>query len=131
LHTSFIPVLIAFVAVICAPLAMPAAIGSDARAAEIRRFALTIKNRKVDPARKVIRVTRGDTLELELSTDEAAELHLHGYDKLIKVEPAVPAMLRLDATIAGRFPVEAHGFGSGRSGQHGHVTLFYLEVHPR
>ena len=48
-----------------------------------------------------------------------------------KVEPATTAVLRLDATIAGRFPIEAHGFASGRSGHGGHVVLLYLEVHPR
>jgi hypothetical protein len=106
---------------------------STAQSAEARRFAITIKNRKLDPAQKLIRVTRGDTLDLEFSTDEAVELHLHGYDKLIKVEPSVPAVLRLEATIAGRFSIEAHGFWSGNSGQrgHSHVVLLYLEVHPR
>ena len=79
----------------------------------------------------VIRVTRGDALELEFSTDEAAELHLHGYDKLIKVAPAAPALLRLDATIAGRFSIEAYGFASDKSGQRRHIVLLYLEVHPR
>jgi len=103
----------------------------NARAAELQRFAITIKNRKVEPAQKLIRVTRGDAVELEFSTDEEAELHLHGYDRLIKVEPATTAVLRLDATIAGRFPIEAHGFASGRSGHGGHVVLLYLEVHPR
>jgi hypothetical protein len=102
----------------------------NAPAAELQRFAITIKNRKVEPAQKLIRVTRGDALELEFSTDEAAELHLHGYDKLIKVGPAAPAVLRLDATIAGRFSLEAHGFASDKSGQH-HIVLLYLEVHPR
>ncbi|PWT88620.1 MAG: hypothetical protein C5B56_08450 [Proteobacteria bacterium] len=108
--------------------AVPVSIGNDAGAGEFRRFAIAIKNRKVDVAQKLIRVTRGDTLELEFSTDETAELHLHGYDKLIKVDPATPAVLHLDASIAGRFSIEAHGFGSARSGYH--VLLLYLEVHP-
>ena len=102
----------------------------NARAAELQRFAITIRNRKVEPAQMLIRVTRGDALELEFLTDEAAELHLHGYDKLIKVAPAAPAVLRLDATIAGRFSLEAHGFASDESGQR-HIVLLYLEVHPR
>jgi hypothetical protein len=129
LRPFIVPPLAALVALQCGPWVVPASIGSEARAAELRHFAIAIKNRKVDAAQKLIRVTRGDTLELEFSTDEAAELHLHGYDKLIKVEPAVPALLRLDATIAGRFSIEAHGFGSGRSGPH--VLLLYLEVHPQ
>jgi hypothetical protein len=104
-----------------------------AQAAELRRFAITIKNRKVDAAQKLITVTRGDTLEIEFATDEAAELHLHGYDKLINVAPSAPAVLRVEATVAGRFSVEAHGFGSGKSGRRGpgHIVLLYLEVHPR
>lgn len=104
-----------------------------AQGAELRRFAITIKNRKVDAAQKLVTVTRGDTLELEFTTDEAAELHLHGYDKLIKIAPSAPAVLRVDANIAGRFSVEAHGFGAGKSGRSGprHIVLLYLEVHPR
>lgn len=122
--------LVTLLALLCGSLSPWSGIG-NARAAELQRFAITIKNRKVEPAQKLIRVTRGDALELEFSTDEAAELHLHGYDKLIKVAPATPALLRLDATIAGRFSIEAHGFASDKSGQRGHVVLLYLEVHPR
>ena len=70
-------------------------------------------------------------LEIEFSTDEPAELHLHGYDKLIKVAPSAPTVLRFDASIAGRFSIEAHGFASDKSGQRRHVVLLYLEVHPR
>ena len=122
--------LVTLLALLCGSQSPWSDVGNT-RAAELQRFAITIKNRKVEPAQKLIRVTRGDALELEFSTDEAAELHLHGYDKLIKVAPAAPALLRLDATIAGRFPIEAHGFASGRGGQRGHVVLLYLEVHPR
>jgi hypothetical protein len=124
------PVLVTLLAFLWGSLS-PWSVVGNACAAELQRFAITIKNRKVEPAQKLIQVMRGDALELEFRTDEAAELHLHGYDKLIKVEPAAPAVLRLDATIAGRFSIEAHGFASDKSGQRGHVVLLYLEVHPR
>ena len=124
------PVLVALLALLCGSAFLSSGNG-NARAAEPQRFVVSIKSRKVEPAQKLIRVTRGDAVELEFSTDEEAELHLHGYDRLIKVEPATTAVLRLDATIAGRFPIEAHGFASGRSGHGGHVVLLYLEVHPR
>jgi hypothetical protein len=122
--------LVTLLALLCGSLFPLSGVG-NARAAELQRFAITIKNRKVEPAQKLIRVTRGDALELEFSTDEAAELHLHGYDKLIKVAPSAPAVLRLDATIAGRFSIEAHGFASHTSGQRRNIVLLYLEVHPR
>ena len=105
-----------------------------ARATEQIRITVAIKNRKVDPEQKTIRVRQGDGVELIFTSDEPAELHLHGYDRTIEVVPGTPAPLRLDARIGGRFPVEAHRFGApgapaGR--KHNHATLFYLEVHPR
>jgi hypothetical protein len=60
-----------------------------------------------------------------------AELHLHGYDQMLTVQPGSPAVMRVQARTAGRFAIEAHRFGpdSGRSRRH--VVLLYLEVHPR
>jgi hypothetical protein len=100
-------------------------------AAEPIRVSLTIKQRKAD--QKVVRVKQGDSLELVFSSDEAAELHLHGYDKLVRVAPAAPAVLRIDATIAGRFPIEAHDFGDqpASTRKQAHVILLYLEIYPR
>ena len=100
-----------------------------AKTAEPVRFSIAIKNRKVDAKR--IRAKQGDVLELTFTSDEPAELHLHGYDKLVTVAPNAPAVLRLDAKIAGRFPIEAHKFGTGSQSKGGHATLLYLEVYPR
>jgi hypothetical protein len=100
-----------------------------AKTAEPVRFSIAIKNRKVDAKR--IRAKQGDVLELTFTSDEPAELHLHGYDKLVTVAPNAPAVLRLDAKIAGRFPIEAHKFGTGSQSKGGHVALLYLEVYPR
>ena len=36
-----------------------------------------------------------------------------------------------DAKIAGRFPIEAHKFGTGSQSKGGHAALLYLEVYPR
>jgi hypothetical protein len=103
-------------------------------AAEPVRISITIKDRKVDAGQNTIRVTQGVALELSFTSDEAAELHLHGYDRTIEVVPGAAAVLPLDTRIAGRFPIEAHRFGGpappGRRKQ-SPVVLFYLEVHPR
>ena len=104
-------------------------------AAEPLRFSIAIKDRKVDESYKTLRVTQGAAVELIFTTDEAAELHLHGYDKVLTVTPAAPGELRLLATIAGRFPLEAHQFGGSAAADKGrrqaHVVLMYLEVYPR
>ena len=99
------------------------------------RYSIAIKNRKVDASVERIRVAQGDVLELEFTSDERAELHLHGYDELVTVAPGVPAVLRLDANIAGRFSIEAHNFAGNASGRRAsarsHEVLLYLEVYPR
>jgi hypothetical protein len=78
-------------------------------------------------------VTQGAAVELAFTADEPMELHLHGYDLLLTVEPGARAVMRLDAGIAGRFAIAAHRFGgdAGKSRSARHVVLLYLEVHPR
>jgi hypothetical protein len=99
------------------------------------RISIAIKNRKLaNEAQKYIRITQGDVLELVFTADEAAELHLHGYDIYLNVEPGTPGVLRVDAKIAGRFPLESHRFGNqaaAPSATHDHVVFLYVEVYPR
>jgi FtsP/CotA-like multicopper oxidase with cupredoxin domain len=108
---------------------------APAKTAEPVRFSIVIRNRKVDAVQQRIRVTQGDVVELAFASDEPAELHLHGYDRLVTVAPNAPAVLRLDANVAGRFSIEAHRFGGGTGGARkqgrGHVVLLYLDVYPR
>jgi hypothetical protein len=94
---------------------------------ETARFSIAIQNRKADP--KTIRATRGQVIELAFTADEAIELHIHGYDQLITVQPGSAAVMRLEARVAGRFAIEAHRFGSNAGRRH--AVLLYLEVHPR
>ena len=111
------------------PLSAPSQIIS----AESSRFSIAIQGSKVDPTQKTIRATQGTALELEFTADEMVELHLHGYDQLLTVQPGSVAVMRLEAKIAGRFAIEAHRFGSGAgSGRsRSHVVLLYLEIYPR
>jgi hypothetical protein len=100
------------------------------------RISIPIKGRKLaNEAQKLIRITQGDLLELVFTADEAAELHLHGYDIYLNVKPGTPGVLRVDAKFAGRFPLEAHRFGNASAepnvGTRAHVVLLYLEIYPR
>jgi len=104
-------------------------VASPANAADTVHHTIAINKRKIDASQKLLRVSQGDRVELEVSSDEAAELHLHGYDKLMSVVPGKPGTLRIEANIAGRFALEAHSFGS--AGKPMHLVLFYLEVLPR
>jgi hypothetical protein len=106
---------------------------SQASSAEAERFSIVIRGRSVEGPQRTIRATQGTMLELAFAADETVELHLHGYDRHLTVQPGGEAVMRLDAKLAGRFPIEAHRFGgsAGGSPSRGHVVLLYLEIHPR
>ena len=88
-----------------------------------RTIGLEIRKRKVIAAKKTIRVTEGEEVEIEWTTDETVGLHLHGYDIHATAKPGRTVPMTFQAHTAGRFPITAHGFG--------HVTMIYLEVYPR
>lgn len=104
----------------CLCLPMPGAV----HAAGIKRFLVDIKGGKVAKDKRTLRVNEGDAIEIEFTSDRALTLHLHGIDIEISVSPGNPAVMAFDATVAGRFPLEAHGAGA-------HGGLIYVEVHPR
>jgi FtsP/CotA-like multicopper oxidase with cupredoxin domain len=118
--------LVALVAAWIAPSAsFRAAVAQDGprRVIEAR-----IENREVVAPTEPIRVTEGDVVELRWTSDEAVELHLHGYDIELRVEQGEPAAMVIETRATGRFPITSHGWGGGG---HGHDALTYLEVYPR
>jgi hypothetical protein len=92
------------------------------------RIEVRIANRKV-VGDHIIRVTHGQLVEMIWTTDEAAEMHIHGYDIRFEISPDAPAEVSFTAHATGRFAVTSHGFG-GQHG-HGHDTLVYIEVYPK
>jgi len=64
-------------------------------------------------------VRLGSTVGLEVTSDTADEVHLHGYDNSAPVAPGAPAMLTFTADIPGVFEVELEEAG---------VPLTQLEV---
>ena len=76
----------------------------------------------------VVRVTQGEKVELRWTSNEATELHLHGYNVRTKVAENGQGVMEIDARAAGRFAIESHGFGADH---HAEITLIYLEVLPR
>jgi len=92
------------------------------------RIEIRIENRHV-VGDNVIRLVQDQRVEIIWITDEAAELHMHGYDIRVDISPDAPAEMSFMAHATGRFPVTSHGFG-GEHG-HGHETLAYIEIHPK
>ena len=100
---------------------------------------VAIENRAVAGEQSVLRFTEGERVRVRWTTDEAAEIHVHGYDLFVELEPGKATVVEFDAYATGRFPVTAHGFGTAGEGEgHGHggegddeIVLLYIEVHPR
>ncbi|MBX9840735.1 MAG: hypothetical protein K2Z80_02890 [Xanthobacteraceae bacterium] len=88
-----------------------------------KRFDLRIENERVSSDLKVIRVRRGDAVEINWSANRRTVLHLHGYDIEAIVEAGKPQTMSFTARATGRFPVETHGAR--------HSVLIYVEVYPR
>ena len=84
--------------------------------------------RKPEGGARTVRARKGETLVLQVRSDEKLEVHVHGYDLHQAVVPGAVASLPIAARWVGRFPVTAHL--EGGSGRHAEPTLLYLEVHP-
>jgi hypothetical protein len=86
------------------------------------------KRQVVDPPSRRLVVSRGAQIAIRWHADEAGELHVHGYDVVVRLDPSSPVLTRFEARATGRFPVTSHGFGSDAG--HGHGALLWIEVHP-
>src|ERR1700750_3463917 len=75
---------------------------ATAQAATAKQFSFAIKQRKLDAADKVVRVVKGDTVELVFTGDEPTELHLHGYNIMLDLKPNEPGKIQFTATFAER-----------------------------
>lgn len=75
---------------------------------------------------EVIRVQQGERVEIRFISEQAAELHLHGYDRYLELPAGDETRLILQAEHSGRFEYELHGHDAG-----GHQALGVIEVLPR
>lgn len=84
-------------------------------------FVLTVKNGVLVSGEKALSVTQGDMVTIKITSDEAEEFHLHGYDESIELEKNKEAKLSFTADKTGRFPYEL---------EYAKIDLGALEVHP-
>lgn len=103
---------------------------ANALAEEPRVLELAMKGREIDVPEATLRVDQGEEVVFRISSDEAAELHLHGYDVTIPLRAGEASDVRFHADVAGRFPITLHEPAASGGHSHDHKTLLYLEVHP-
>lgn len=85
-------------------------------------FELIVSKGKLVSGPSVIQVREGDDVQLQITSDSADELHMHGYDLHLSLKPNTPATLAFKAEHSGRFDFELH---------HAHAELGTLEVQPQ
>jgi hypothetical protein len=119
---------------ICVSFAFVACAAIVARAADVpeKIFDLTIARGAVAAAQRVIKVEKGDSLRVRVTSDAPGELHLHGYQLAATLVPGRASELAFKAYATGRYPFELHGAGSAAStGAHHGPPLATLEVRPK
>lgn len=78
-----------------------------------------INGSKVAPRPSTHKVAKGDKVRIEVTSDKADELHVHGYEKTADLKAGQTAVVEFTADQSGRFEVETHDSG---------LLLFNLEV---
>jgi hypothetical protein len=94
--------------------------GVQARPQDV--FDLQIKGGKAVAGPVLIQVHEGEQVTINIKSDSADELHLHGYDLHAHIAPDQTAILQFTANHTGRFGMELHK---------ARTELGALEVYPR
>lgn len=93
----------------------PAETAPDDEAEETRPkvtvIRIAVKNGKVNTAEEVVTVSVGDKVRLQVTSDTADEVHVHGYERKADVAPGEPAIIKFNADLKGRFEVELEDAG--------------------
>jgi hypothetical protein len=99
---------------------------SVAEAADEKIFEIRISNGQIVTGNSTVRVEEGNPIKVFWTSNEPVELHLHGYDILLKLKSNETNFMKFIAQTAGRFPISIHGLGG-----HDHSIIVYLEVYPQ
>jgi FtsP/CotA-like multicopper oxidase with cupredoxin domain len=103
---------------------------APAAGAAERTFTLVTVEGRAPPAQQVLRVTQGDVVTINLTSNRTGEVHLHGYQKVAKLAPGKGATWKFTAHATGRYRLEWHGMGDSLS-DHRDPALSTLEVLPK
>lgn len=69
---------------------------------------VSVAGGKVTGPKGRVKVEKGSTVQIVITSDKADEGHLHGYDKEVPLEAGKPAQITFKATLAGIFDLELH-----------------------
>lgn len=88
---------------------------------KVKVFSISVTGEKVDGGPQTLDVKVGDQVRIEVTSDTANEVHVHGYDLTGKVEPGTTTRIDLLADKPGQWEIELH---------EGDLLLATLKVSP-
>ena len=89
----------------------PGSATTEAGAAGAQTVQIAVTGTKVETAERRVKVPLDGKVRLEVTADRADEVHLHGYDRKVDIEPGKPAVLEFTADVPGVFEVELEEAG--------------------
>ncbi|CAI9410852.1 MULTISPECIES: cupredoxin domain-containing protein [Aestuariimicrobium] len=69
---------------------------------------VTIRNGSVTPNGTTVDVAKGGSVTVNVTSDMADEIHVHGLDRELQVKAGVPASMTFTADQGGVFEMESH-----------------------
>jgi hypothetical protein len=108
---------------LCIGCVQQSGLPDDCDAPSVQRQASLSGDRLVPEA---IDVCKGQEVTIEIASQRAGELHLHGYDDQaveVPAEPGGTATLEFTASRAGQFVIELHDEDSGQEAEVGLLTV--------
>lgn len=95
-------------------------------------FELTIPRGGATAKPRVLAVDKDDVVRLRVTSEEAGEIHLHGYRIEMKVSPGAPHELGFKARATGRYRIEWHPADEGaKKSDHHSPPVATLVVQPK
>jgi hypothetical protein len=103
-------------------------------------FDLAVANGEAVGGQSTLQAKQGDTVTLNVTSDEDGEVHVHGYELLQDVVAGTPAAITFVANATGQFPIEFHPHGAAdhadegdahEDGDNADIVLGVLQVQPR
>ena len=86
----------------------PSGTGTETEQAEPGPTRISVKGGVIAGDVKSIRVAKGDTVRIVVTSDVPDEIHLHGYDIEKEAAPGKPARFNFKADAEGVFELESH-----------------------
>ena len=113
-HSAFlVPRALALIAVValaagCGNAESPAVSDCSSTAPGAVLVTSDVRSGQASPAPHRVLIPEGSTVQVQVTSDKVAQVHIHGYDLEYDAAPGTPGCVSFVADRAGLFDVEAH-----------------------